>query len=84
MVGFTASLVLGSMLALLLEQLDNTLRSGRQVEELLGLPSLGLVPKVADPRADTRLHRHMIDHPQSAYAEASSRCTRRSTLAAPG
>ncbi len=36
MVGFTASLVLGSMLALLLEQLDNTLRSGRQVEELLG------------------------------------------------
>ena len=48
MVGFTASLVLGSILALLLEQLDNTLRTGRQVEELLGLPSLGLVPKVAD------------------------------------
>jgi capsular exopolysaccharide synthesis family protein len=56
MVGFTASMVLGSMLALLLEQLDNTLRTGRQVEELLGLPSLGLVPKVADPRADARLH----------------------------
>ena len=47
MVGFTASLMCGSILALLLEQLDNTLRTGRQVEELLGRPSLGLVPKVA-------------------------------------
>ena len=84
MVGFTASLVLGSMLALLLEQLDNTLRSGRQVEELLGLPSLGLVPKVADPRADTRLHRHMIDHPQSAYAEAVHALYTQVCLAAPG
>ncbi|HEX6111054.1 MAG TPA: GumC family protein, partial [Geminicoccaceae bacterium] len=64
MVGFTASLVLGSMLALLLEQLDNTLRTGRQVEALLGVPSLGLVPRVDDPRAEARLHRHMIDHPQ--------------------
>jgi polysaccharide biosynthesis transport protein len=69
-VGFTASLVCGSMLALLLEQLDNTLRTGRQVEELLGLQSLGLVPKVADTHAATRLHEHMIDKPQSAYAEA--------------
>jgi succinoglycan biosynthesis transport protein ExoP len=70
MVGFTASLVLGSMLALLLEQLDGTLRTGRQVEELLGLPSLGLVPKLARVRAETGLHGHMIDAPQSAYAEA--------------
>jgi succinoglycan biosynthesis transport protein ExoP len=70
MVGFTVSLVVGSMLALLLEQLDNTLRTGRQVEELLGLRSLGLVPKIADREADAPLHRHMIDQPQSAYAEA--------------
>jgi polysaccharide biosynthesis transport protein len=69
-VGFTASLVFGSILALLLEQLDGTLRTGRQVEELLGLPSLGLVPKVADAPADTRLHRQMIDRPRSPYAEA--------------
>jgi polysaccharide biosynthesis transport protein len=69
MVGFTASLVVGSILALILEQLDNTLRTGRQVEELLGLPSLGLVPK-ADAEAGARLLGHMIDKPQSAYAEA--------------
>src|ERR671919_1816800 len=70
MIGFTASLVFGSMLALLLEQLDDTLRTGRQVEELLGVPSLGLVPKIAGAEAATRLHGHMIDRPQSAYAEA--------------
>jgi capsular exopolysaccharide synthesis family protein len=68
MVGFTASLVLGSILALLLEQLDDTLRTGRQVEELLGVPSLGLVPRVAG--ADPRPHLDMIERPQSAYAEA--------------
>ena len=84
MVGFTASLVLGSMLALLLEQLDNTLRSGRQVEELFGLPSLGLVPQVADPRPDARLHRHMIDHLQSAYAEAVHALYTQVCLTAPG
>jgi capsular exopolysaccharide synthesis family protein len=68
MVGFTASLVCGAILALLLEQLDNTLRTGRHVEELLGRQSLGLVPKVAG--AGAGLHRHMIEQPQSAYAEA--------------
>jgi succinoglycan biosynthesis transport protein ExoP len=72
MVGFTGSLVLGSILALLLEQLDNTLRTERQVEELLGLPSLGLVPRIrsADAQAGARLHGHMLDRPQSPYAEA--------------
>src|SRR5690606_33207059 len=70
MVGFTTSLVLSSMLALLLEQLDNTLRTGRQVEELLGVPALGLVPRITDLRADGRVHRHMIEQPHSAYAAA--------------
>ena len=70
LVGFTGSLVLGSILALLLEQLDNTLRTERQVEELLGLPSLGLVPKITDTQGGRRLHGHMLDRPQSPYAEA--------------
>jgi capsular exopolysaccharide synthesis family protein len=70
MVGFTASLVFSSILAMLLEQLDNTLRTGRQVEQLLGLPSFGLVPRIAEAGASTRLHAQMIDRPQSAYAEA--------------
>lgn len=83
MVGFTASMVLGSMLALLLEQLDGSLRTGRQVEELLGVPSLGLVPKVhlAPGRA---VHQHMIERPQSAYAEAVHALYTQVCLAGPG
>jgi capsular exopolysaccharide synthesis family protein len=70
MVGFTASLVFGSILALVLEQLDDTLRTGHQVDELLGVRSLGLVPKILDPEPGSRLHDQMIERPQSAYAAA--------------
>jgi polysaccharide biosynthesis transport protein len=70
MIGFTGSLVLGSILALLLEQLDNTLRTERQVEELLGLPSLGLVPRIAGVQAGARPHSHFLNRPQPPYAEA--------------
>ena len=44
-VGFTASVVFGCMLALLLEQLDKSLRSRDQIERLLQVPCLGLVPE---------------------------------------
>jgi capsular exopolysaccharide synthesis family protein len=37
---------------------------------LLGLPSLGLVPKITDTQGGRRLHGHMLDRPQSPYAEA--------------
>ena len=70
MVGFTASMVFGSILALLLEQLDDTVRTGWQVEELLGVPSLGMVPRIAGAEADAAMHRYMTERPQSAYAEA--------------
>ena len=39
-VGFTASLMLGTLLALLMERFDSGLRSARQVEQTLGLPAL--------------------------------------------
>jgi capsular exopolysaccharide synthesis family protein len=68
-VGFTASLVLGSVLALLLEQLDNRVRTGRQMEQLLDVPSFGLVPKVTDLKRGERLHAYLLRRPRSAYAE---------------
>jgi capsular exopolysaccharide synthesis family protein len=68
-VGFTASLVLGSVLALLLEQLDNRVRTGRQLEHLLQVPSFGLVPKVTDLKRGERLHAYLLRRPRSAYAE---------------
>jgi polysaccharide biosynthesis transport protein len=67
-VGFTASSMIGAMLALLMEQLDTSLRSTRQIEELLGVPSLGLVPEVAG--FEGSLSRYLAGKPESAYAQA--------------
>ena len=67
-VGFTGSMVLGSILAILLEQVDRSVRSTRQIEELLGVPGLGLVPKVTEFRSSLR--HYLAGHPRSAYAEA--------------
>ena len=69
--GFTVSLTLGTLLAFLVEYLDGGLRTGRQVERVLGLPHLGFVPRVTGLKRDQKkLHRYLIDNPQSAYAEA--------------
>jgi succinoglycan biosynthesis transport protein ExoP len=68
-VGLTASLVLGSVLALLLEQLDNRVRTSQQLEQLLRVPSFGLVPKVTDLKREERLHAYLLRRPHSAYAE---------------
>ena len=69
-VGFTASLMLGSLLALLLERLDNGVRSGRQVEEHLGLAALGLVPRLERLKKGQKPHQYLIAKPLSAYAES--------------
>jgi exopolysaccharide transport family protein len=69
-VGFTASLMLGSLLALFLERLDSGLRSGRQIEETLGIPALGLVPKLERLRRHQHPHQYLIAKPLSAYAES--------------
>jgi polysaccharide biosynthesis transport protein len=51
-----------------MEQLDTRLRSTRQVEELLEVPSLGLVPNVAG--LGVPLRQYLTDRPESAYAQA--------------
>ena len=68
-VGFTASLMLGTLLALLMERFDSGLRSARQVEQTLGLPALGLVPKLARLKGNQRPHQYLMAKPLSAYAE---------------
>jgi succinoglycan biosynthesis transport protein ExoP len=67
-VGFTGSIVLGSILAVLLEQVDSSLRSTRQIEDLLRVPGLGLVPEVTEFHSSLR--QYLTDNPHSAYAEA--------------
>jgi polysaccharide biosynthesis transport protein len=68
--GFTVSLLLGSLLAVLLEVLDRGLRSAGEIESSLGLATLGLVPKVARLRRGQRPHQYLREKPLSSYAEA--------------
>ncbi len=46
MIAFMVSLILGVMLAFLIEHLDHTFKGSAEIEEKLGLPMLGLVPMV--------------------------------------
>lgn len=68
--GFTLSFVLGSVLALLLERLDRGIRSAREVEALLGLPTLGLVPRLDRLKRNQKPHQYLREKPLSAYAES--------------
>ena len=68
--GFTVSLLLGSLLAVLLEVLDRGLRSAGEIEGALGLTTLGLVPKVTRLRRNQRPHQYLREKPLSSYAEA--------------
>jgi polysaccharide biosynthesis transport protein len=68
--GFTVSLLLGSLLAILLERLDRGLRSAREVETALGLTTLGLVPRLDRLRRNQRAHQYLREKPLSSYAEA--------------
>jgi capsular exopolysaccharide synthesis family protein len=69
-IGFTGSLMLGTLLALLMERFDSGLRSARQVEQALGLPALGLVPKLDRLRRGQKPHQYLLAKPLSAYAES--------------
>ncbi len=68
-VGFTGSLMLGMLFAVAAEGLESGLRSGRQVEQALGVPHLGLVPRLTGLKGD-KPHQYLVKKPRSAYAEA--------------
>ena len=58
-------LALGVLLALIFEYLDDTLKTSEDVEKLLGLPVLGIIPKLSDLTP-----RQALENPRSAFAEA--------------
>jgi uncharacterized protein involved in exopolysaccharide biosynthesis/Mrp family chromosome partitioning ATPase len=61
--------IIGCLVAVLLEQLDTGLRSERDVRDTLGMPCLGLVPRL--PLSHHRRPRqHLLANPFSAYTEA--------------
>ena len=70
-VALLGALLVGSLAVFGLEQLDNTFRSSEQIEDLIGLPTLGLVPSIAG------LHKrygspqdYVLDNPNSPFGEA--------------
>jgi polysaccharide biosynthesis transport protein len=69
-IGFTSSVVLGVLLALLRERLDTGFHTGRQLHEVLGVASFGLVPAIRRGKRDPSPHRYLLDRPLSAYADA--------------
>jgi len=69
-VGFTSSVMLGVLLALLRERLDSAFHTGRQLHEVLGVASFGLVPAIRRSRRRPKPHRYLLERPLSAYADA--------------
>lgn len=73
MVGIAVILALfaGIGLAFLLEHLDNTLKSGEELEDRLGLPMLGSLPLLRLKKGDQlRPERVFADDSKSTFAEA--------------
>jgi succinoglycan biosynthesis transport protein ExoP len=67
-IGFTASLGLGTLLALLLERLDGRLRSSGDVERRLGMRTLSAVPRLGRLQR-RRPHKYLIAKPLSLFTE---------------
>jgi polysaccharide biosynthesis transport protein len=64
------SLLLGSLMVFGLEQLDHTVRSGEQIEGVLGVPSLGLIPAVGGLGRTVSPESYVLEKPSSSLGEA--------------
>ncbi|MFZ4761645.1 MAG: GumC family protein [Alphaproteobacteria bacterium] len=60
-------IALGISLAFILEAMDRAFRSGEQVEQVLGVASVGLIPELNRGQNPVV---HVVDKPISAYAES--------------
>jgi len=64
---FVLSFIAGVVLAFLREYFDRGVRSATNIERTLGIPFLGYVPELS---SRITAHRHIVEEPRSAYAEA--------------
>lgn len=69
MMGLVVGLVLGLGMAFLYEYLDNTVKTSDEIEKLLSVPVLGLIPAEKYEK-DERRRATILTHPSSAVAEA--------------
>ncbi len=68
--GFVFSMAAGSVMVFLREQTDQRLRTAEQVESLVGLPTLGMVPRNRTFGRDRWTPRDLQKEAQTAFAEA--------------
>lgn len=68
--GLIVSFIGGSLVAIVLDRMDRGLRSAKEVERLLGLPTLGLVPLLDKLKKNQKPYQYLMDKPLSAYTEA--------------
>lgn len=72
----------GSLVAVAMDRLDQSLHSTQDVNDALGIPCIGFVP-LTRGRDKTRLHECLLKNPFSAYAEAIRSVVTALQLAAP-
>lgn len=71
LVGLFLGLTLGISLAFLLDHMDNTLKGGEDVERRLGVPVLGMLPKLKTTgRKDFGPLSYFKEQPKSSFSEA--------------
>ncbi len=78
-----ASSILGCLLAVFRDRLDRGLRSERDVVETLGIPCLGLVPRLSDV-GSIHPHKRFLSEPFAPYSEAIRSSAAALKLAGPG
>ena len=67
--GVMLGLLLGAIIALLLERLNSTVKSGDEVEEKLGVPVLAVLPLLTGKDGEGA-GRYYLENPASAFSEA--------------
>jgi polysaccharide biosynthesis transport protein len=67
-IGMALGLLLGLGLAFLRESLDDSIKNAEEIEQLFGLPLLGLIPHVKSKDQNVALSAH--ENPRSPFAEA--------------
>ncbi len=70
MLAVVAAAALGVGLVIVLDQLDNTIRSAEQVETMLGVPAIGMVPMVAGLKSRKNVPQLLAKKPSSTLGEA--------------
>jgi succinoglycan biosynthesis transport protein ExoP len=76
LIALVVGAIFGVGLALLVDYFDNTVKTQEQVENVLELPLLGIVPKInlakgGEARDPADRDRFIVDHPRSSVAECS-------------